>query len=53
MRAFLMIMMDERADGSPEVRFAEWHDAVQTLGFDGQDKPLGKRVQIWTPRWQE
>ena len=52
-RPFLMIMIDERTYGGPEVRFAEWHDTVQALGFDGQDKPLGKRVQIWTPRWQE
>ena len=35
MRPFIMIMIDERADGSPKVRFAEWHDAVQALGFDG------------------
>jgi hypothetical protein len=31
---FVMTMMDERADGNPEVRFAEWHDSVQALGFD-------------------
>jgi hypothetical protein len=27
-RPFMMIMMDECADGSPEVRFAEWHDDI-------------------------
>ena len=32
---FIMIMMDERAYGSPEVCFAEWHNSVQALGFDG------------------
>jgi hypothetical protein len=35
------------------MRLAEWHDAVQALGPDGQDKPLGKRVQIRTPRGQQ
>ena len=32
---FLVIMMHKRANGSPEVRFAEWHDAIQALGFHG------------------
>ena len=44
-----MIVIDERADGSPEVSFTERHDSLQTLGFDGSDKPLGTRVQIRTP----
>ena len=46
-------MSHERADGCPEMRLAEWHDAVQALGLDRQDKPLGKRVQIRTPRGQQ
>jgi hypothetical protein len=52
-RPFFVIMSHERADGCPEMRPAEWHDAVQALGLDGQDKPLGKRVQIRTPRGQQ
>lgn len=44
----LMIVMHKRSNSSPEVRFAEWHDALQALAFDGADTPLGKRVQIWT-----
>ena len=48
-----MIMSDERPDGCPEMRLAEWHCALQALGLDGEDKPLGKRVQIRTPRGQQ
>ena len=51
-RPLFMIMLDKRSDGSPEVPFAEWHDPVQALGLDGPNKPLGKRVQIWTPGGQ-
>ena len=32
---FLVILIDKRAHSSPEVRFAEWHDAIQALGFHG------------------
>ena len=46
-------MIDERVYSRPEMRLAEWHDAVQALGLDGQDKPLGKRVQVRTPRGQQ
>jgi hypothetical protein len=49
MRSFLVIMIHERADGGSEVLLAEWHDSIQTLGFDGPNKSLGKRVQIGTP----
>src|SRR5262249_33032521 len=52
MRPFLVIVVQERADGSSEVYFAEWHDSVQALGFDRPDESLGKRVQIRTPGWQ-
>ena len=45
---FLMIVMHEGGNRRPEVRFAEWHDALQALGLDRADKPFGKRVQIWT-----
>ena len=31
---FLVIMVHKRPDGGPEMRFAEWHDAVQALGLD-------------------
>ena len=34
-RPFLMMMGEKRSDCCPEVRFAEWHDAVQALGLDG------------------
>jgi hypothetical protein len=44
-----MIMVDERADGRPEVRFAEGHYPRQTLGSDRPDKSFGKRLQIRTP----
>jgi hypothetical protein len=43
-RPFFMIMIDERAHGGPEVPFAEWRDARQTLGSYGPHKSLGKRV---------
>ena len=48
-RPFLMIVINKRSYGSPEVPFAEWHHLRQTLGLDGPDKSLGKRVQIQTP----
>src|SRR4051812_16707217 len=51
-RPFLMIVMDERPYRRSEAGFAEWHDSIQALRFNGQDKPLGKGVQIGTPRWQ-
>src|SRR5712691_12521467 len=51
-RPFLMIMVDKRADGRPEVRFTEGHDPRQTLGSGRPDKALGKRVQIRTPGGQ-
>ena len=44
-RPFFVIMRQESANGCPEMRLAEWHDAVQALGLDRQNKPLGKRVQ--------
>ena len=52
MRPFLMIVIDKRSDGSPEVPFAEWHQSRQTLGLDGPDKSFGKRVQVRTPSRQ-
>jgi Zn-dependent protease with chaperone function len=52
-RPLLMIMLDKRSYGSPEVPFAEWHDPLQALGLGGLNKPLGKRVQIWTPGRQD
>src|SRR5205807_1645408 len=52
-RPFLMIVLDIRSYGGPELPFAEWHDPLQTLGLGGPDKPLGERVQIWTPRRQD
>src|SRR5262249_38982517 len=52
MWSFLMIVIDERADGGSEVLLAEWHDAIQALRFDGPDKSLGKGVQIGTPSRQ-
>jgi hypothetical protein len=48
-----MIVIDKRSYGSPEVSFAEWHNARQTLGLDGPDKSFGKRVQIRTPGRQQ
>jgi hypothetical protein len=48
-RRLLITMLDKRAYGSLEVPFAEWHDPLQALGLGGRNKPLGKRVQIWTP----
>jgi hypothetical protein len=52
-RPLLMIMLDKRSYGSPEVPFAEWHNPLQALGLGGPNKPLGKRVQIWTPGRQD
>jgi hypothetical protein len=46
-------MLDKRSYGSPEVPFAEWHYPLQALGLGGPNKPLGKRVQIWTPGRQD
>ena len=34
-RPFLVIMIHKRAHSGAEVRFAEWHDAVQALRLDG------------------
>src|SRR6266849_6184320 len=34
-RPLLMIMLDKRSDGSPEVPFAEWYDPLQALGLGG------------------
>ncbi len=48
-RPFLMIVIDKRSHGSPEVPLAEWHDSRQTLGLHGPDEPFGERVQIRTP----
>src|SRR5712692_496676 len=48
-RPLLVIMLDERSYGGPEVPFAEGHNPRQALGLGGPHKPLGKRVQIWTP----
>jgi hypothetical protein len=45
MRSFLVILIQERADGGSELCLAEWHDSVQALGFDGPGKSLGKGVQ--------
>jgi hypothetical protein len=33
--------------------FAEGQDPLQALGLGGPHKPLGKRVQIWTPGRQD
>src|SRR5712691_1088423 len=52
-RPLLMIMLDKRSYGSPEVPFAEWHDPLQALELGGPNKPLRKRVQIWTPGRQD
>src|SRR6202521_1352603 len=52
-RPLLMIMLDKRSYGSPEVLFAEWHDPLQALGLGRPNKPLGKRVQIWTTGRQD
>ena len=52
-RPFLLIVIDKRSDGGPEVPFAEWHHSRQTLGLDGPDKSFGKRVQIRTPGRQQ
>jgi hypothetical protein len=49
-RPFLMVMVDKRAEGRPEMSFAEWHHSRETLGLDGPDKSFGKRVQIRTWR---
>ena len=35
-RPFLMIVFDKRSYGSPEVSFAEWHHARQTLECSGR-----------------
>src|SRR4051794_36421408 len=50
MRAFFVIMHDERSDGRAEVPFAKEHQSLQALGLDGLDKAFGERVQIRTPR---
>ena len=44
-----MIVVDKRANGRPEVRFAEGHHPRQSLCSDRPDKSLRKRVQIRTP----
>jgi hypothetical protein len=46
MRTFFVIMMHERSDRSSEVRFAEEHHSLQTLGLGRLDKPFGERVQV-------
>src|SRR5882762_4876728 len=43
-RPLLMIMLDKRSDGRPEVPFAERHDPLQALEFGRLNKPIGKGV---------
>ena len=43
-RPLLMIMLDTRSDGSPEVPVAEGHESLQALGLGRPNKPLGTRV---------
>jgi plasmid stabilization system protein ParE len=52
-RPLLVIMLDKRSYGRPEVPFAERHDPLQALGLGRLNKPLGKCVQIWTPGGQD
>ena len=44
-RPFLMIMVDIRSDGGPEVPFAQGHQSRQTLGSDRPNKSFGKRIR--------
>ena len=47
-------MLDECSYGSPEVPFSPSGTIlVQALGLGGLHKPLGERVQIWTPGRQD
>jgi hypothetical protein len=39
-RSFLVIMIHERADGSPEVFLAERHDSVEALGLEIREATL-------------
>jgi hypothetical protein len=50
--ALEMIVLDELTDRPPQMTLTEWHDVVQTLGFDAEHKPLGMRVWVGTPRGQ-
>ena len=45
-RPLLVIMLDERSYGSPEVPFAEGYDPREALGLGGANKPLGKCVGV-------
>jgi hypothetical protein len=48
-RPFLMVMVDELSNGSPEVLLAERDDSPQTLGLGRQDEPFRIGVEVWTP----
>src|SRR5262249_11088429 len=52
-RRFLMVMVHELANGSPEVLLAERDDSLQTLGLGGQDEPFRIGVEVRTPGWQK
>jgi Homeodomain-like domain len=48
-RPFLMVMIHELSNGSPEVLLAERDDSLQALGLRGQDEPFRIGVEVWTP----
>jgi hypothetical protein len=52
MGSFVMVMLDIFRDGVLEGGLAEEDHAVEALGFDRLDEPLGERVQIRAARRQ-
>src|SRR6516164_6750913 len=44
-RPLLIIMLDKRSYGSPEVPFAEWHDPLRALGLGGPDEGLSSAAR--------
>jgi len=52
MIAFVMIVLDEFADGSAERRFTDQNHLVQTGFFDRSNEPLRERIEIRGTRRQ-
>jgi len=41
-----VVVLDVLLDRSTKMPFADWHDAIQALGFDREHESLGEGVQI-------
>src|SRR5262245_10880179 len=52
-RPFLMVMVYELSNGSPEMPLTERDDSLQALGLGGQDEPFRAGVEVGTAGWQK